>query len=483
MPSSKPVIDPAQLARIADNAMASRGFIVHPSAQALAEADKKSAANGAGGVEDLTALPWTSIDNTQSRDLDQIEVSEKVDGGTRLLVGIADVERYVPLASASETLAAHNTTSVYTGVRTYPMLPERFSFDLTSLVADQPRFAIVVETLIGPDGSLKSGKVYPALVKNKGKLAYPTVSEWLDGKAPPPGALAGSETLQAQVRMQDELARLLSAARKKAGALDIDTGETEVVADAHGVVSGIAAHRQTRAGSLIEELMIASNRAVAMELDRRKLPSIRRVVKEPERWARIAAYAAQRGSKLPAEPDAKALSGFVDKIRASQPDHFAEVSLALVKLIGKGEYAAHQPGAEEIGHFGLATEEYAHSTAPNRRYVDLVAQRLLKGVHAYTLHELSSIAAHCTAQETEAKKVERQVQKSAAALLFQNRLGETFNGVITGSSDKGTFVRVLEMPVEGKVTQGEKGLHVGDKVRVTLHDVSVEKGYVDFYAA
>jgi exoribonuclease-2 len=480
---SKTDIDASQLARLADGAMASHGFIVHPSAQATAEAAQKTAADGAGGVKDMTALPWTSIDNPESRDLDQIEYSEAVDGGVRLYVGIADVERYVPFASALESLAGHNTTSVYTGVRTYPMLPERLSFDLSSLNADQMRFSIVIESVISNDGTLTSGKVYPALVKNKGKLAYPSVSDWLDGKAPPPGALANDAGLRAQVEMQDKLAKALAEARKRNGALDIDTGETTLVTDGKGTVTGIAAHHQTRAGSLIEELMVVSNRTVAKQLDASGKASIRRVVKEPERWARIVAYAAQRSYKLPAEPEAKALSAFVDAQRKSAPERFAELSLALVKLIGKGEYAAHQPGAEEVGHFGLATEEYAHSTAPNRRYPDLVAQRLLKGTHAYTFEQLAGVAAHCTLQEGEAKKVERQVQKSAAALLFQHRVGETFNGVITGATDKGTFVRVLEMPVEGKVTAGFKGLHVGDKVRVTLHDVSVEKGYIDFSVA
>ncbi len=476
--------DSALLVKIADRAMAQGGFIPHPPAKALSEAQAAAAAAYMDGTKDLSALPWTSIDNAESRDLDQIEAAERVDGGVKLYVGIADVEHAVPYGSANDQFASHNTTSVYTGVRTYPMLPERFSFDLTSLVADQKRLTVVIETLIGPDGVVKSGSVYPAITLNKGKLAYPTVSAWLDGKAPPPPGLDGKPELQKQVQLQDQLAKSLASGRKRLGALDIDTHEVQVVVDAGGNVSALTTHQQDRAGAIIEELMIASNTALAAELDRRGQPSIRRVVKEPERWAKIVAYAAGFQVTLPPQASALALSQFADKMRAEQPARFSEISLSLVKLIGRGEYEAHQPGQDETGHFGLAAEKYAHSTAPNRRYVDLVAQRIVKSTRAYGMEELSAVARHCTEQEIAAKKVERQVRKSVGAMLMRPRVGQTFNGVITGAeAGKGTYVQILEAHVEGKVLHGDKGLKVGDPVKVKLVGVDVERGYIDFAVA
>ena len=472
--------NPSLLARLAEEAMVKHGFLPHPPPEALAEANARQAATTADGARDLCGLAWTSIDNPESRDLDQIEAVEKADGGIKLYVGIADVERYVPVGSANDGFAAHNTTSVYTGVRTFPMLPERFSFDLTSLVADQKRFAVVIETLISPEGEVKNGKVYAALVLNRAKLDYPSVSAWLDGKAAAPARLAASPELSAQIKLQDELARILAAARKRAGALDVETSELRLVADEHGGVRELKAHQQDRAGGIIEELMIASNQAVAADLDARGRPSIRRVVKEPEHWDRIVAYARERGGKLPAAPSVLELSRFVEAMRSARPAQFAEISLALIKMIGRGEYVAHLPGAAEVGHFGLATQRYTHATAPNRRYIDLVMQRIVKGSRPYTATELSVIAARCTQFESEAQKVERQVHKSAAALLIRSRVGESFDGIVTGAGDKGTFVRVVDPPVEGKIIMGERGLKVGDKARVRLHDVNVEKGFIDF---
>jgi VacB/RNase II family 3'-5' exoribonuclease len=476
--------DAALLAKISDRAMTEGGFIPAPPAKAVAEAQAVGPTQGFNGAKDLSALPWTSIDNVESRDLDQIEAAERVDGGIKLYVGIADVEHAVPYGGANDQFAAHNTTSVYTGVRTYPMLPERFSFDLTSLVADQKRLTVVIETVIGPDGVVKSGVVYPAITVNKGKLAYPTASAWLDGKAPPPPGLDGKTELQKQVQLQDALAKLLRAGRKKLGALDIDTHEIEVLKDAAGKVSALTTHQQDRAGAIIEELMIASNTALAVELDRRGQPSIRRVVKEPERWAKIVAYAAGFSVKLPDTASAVALSSFADKMRREKPDRFSEISLSLVKLIGRGEYEAHKPGQDETGHFGLAAEAYAHGTAPNRRYVDLVAQRIVKKTRAYAMDELAAVALRCTEQEIAAKKVERQVRKSAGAMLMKPRVGETFAAVVTGADPaKGSYAQVLDVHVEGKVMHGAKGLKVGDPVRVKLVDVNVERGFIDFDVA
>ncbi len=479
-------IDHGVLVQVALTAMREKGFLPDPPDDAVAEAaHAQPVAAPTAGMRDLRAMPWTSIDNPESQDLDQIEAAEVVAGGTRLYVAIADVDHFVAKGSAIDRFAGNNTTSVYTGVRTFPMLPERLSFHLSSLLADEARPAIVIETLVHDDGNISDGKLYPALVQNKGKLDYPSVSAWLDGKAPPPGVLAHDETLRAQVQLHDKIARVLAAARRKAGALDVDTGEVRAEVDAHGNVTGLAPHHQDRAGSVIEELMIASNRTVAHALDLDRMVSIRRVVKQPERWQRIVAYANEHGVTLPPQPSSKALAGFIDRMRDEHPDDFADISLAVIKLMGRGEYVAHAPDEPDIGHFGLATMEYAHSTAPNRRYPDLVTQRLIKA-HAvgqkspYTRVELTQIAAHCSEMEAAAEKVERRVQKSAAAQLLQPQVGHTFDGIITGASDKGVFVRVSSPTAEGKVVKGGHGLTVGQRVRVRLLDVSVAKGFIDF---
>ncbi len=342
---------------------------------------------------------------------------------------------------------------------------------------------MVVETELAPDGTIVKSQTYPALVENHAKLDYPSVSAWLDGKGPLPPGLA-DKNLQEQVHQQDRLSQALAAARKKAGALDVDTEQQRpVVEDGH--VVAMVAHHQDRAGRIIEELMIASNRAVAHAFDVAGRPSIRRVVKEPERWARIVTYAKERGTHLPAGPSSIALSQFVEKMRVERPMEFGEISLAIVKLMGRGEYVAHVPGTPEIGHFGLATTEYTHSTAPNRRYPDLIAQRLVKALShhvasPYAADVLAQIAAHCSEREAAAEKVERRVRKSAAASLLAPMIGKTFDGIITGANDKGTFVRVFAPAAEGKVVHGERGLAVGDRVKVTLRDTNIERGFIDF---
>jgi exoribonuclease-2 len=474
------------LARVAEAAMREKGFVPNPPEAAVAEAARaQPVVNPAAGMRDLRALPWTSIDNPESQDLDQIEVAEAVEGGTLLRVGIADVDHFVAPGSAIDRYAGNNTTSVYTGVRTFPMLPERLSFHLSSLLANEVRAAIVIETLVHADGSISDAVTYPALVENKAKLDYPSVSAWLDGHAPPPGALANDATLRAQVQLHDQLARTLGERRRSDGAIDVDTGEVRPVLDASGHVTGLVAHHQDRAGRVIEELMIASNRSVARSLDKAGLTSIRRVVKQPERWARIVTYAGEHGVTLPPEPSSQALAGFVDEMRRTRADEFTEISLAIVKLMGRGEYVAHAPNEPDIGHFGLATMEYAHSTAPNRRYPDLITQRILKA-HAdkqrapYSREELAKIAARCSEMEANAEKVERRVQKSAAAQLLQHKVGSVFAGIITGAGEKGTFVRVFEPTAEGKVVRGAQGLAVGQKVQVRLLAANVEKGFIDF---
>jgi exoribonuclease-2 len=472
------------LARIAEDAMRERGFIPHPPDAARSEADQARAATD--GLTDLRALPWTSIDNIESQDLDQIEVAEAQTGGTRLWVGIADVGAFVEPAGPIDRFAGNNTTSVYTGVRTFPMLPERLSFDRTSLLADESaRPAMVIESFIKADGSIGDApKVYPALVVNRAKLDYPSVSVWLDGGAAP-AALANEPTLRAQIELQDRLAKSLADARRRDGALDVDTAELRAKVDAQGHVIGLEPHHQDRAGRVIEELMIASNRSVARVLDGAGVASIRRVVKEPERWAKIVEYAGQRGSKLPESPSSLALAQFIDRMRKERASEFTEISLALVKLMGRGEYVAHEPRAPEIGHFGLATAVYTHATAPNRRYPDLITQRLLRAVArgagrpAYAVDQLAAIAERCTKMEAEAEKVQRRVHKSAAASLLASRVGEIFDAVVTGANERGTFARILAPAVDGKVVRGAGGLEVGARVRVKLTDVSVERGFID----
>jgi exoribonuclease-2 len=473
----------SSLSRIAEAAMRDLGFEPRVPDAALAAADAAPKTPSADrAVRDLRDLPWTSIDNPESRDLDQIEAIDATAGGTRLYVGIADVDAYVAKGSAIDRFARANTTSVYTGVRTFPMLPERLSFDVTSLVEGKARLAVVYETEIARDGTIGEVKTSRALVQNRAKLDYPSVTAWLEGSGPVPEGLADDPLLQAQVRGQDDLARLLGDGRKRAGAIDVDTEETRPVME-DGRVTELVAAKQTRAGRIIEELMIASNRAVARALDAAEVPSVRRVVKEPERWAKIVTYAGERGVKLPAAPSSLALAQFVDTMRRDKPGDFADISLSIVKLMGRGEYVAHAPGSRELGHFGLATLQYTHSTAPNRRYVDLVTQRLVKTLGEgapYGLAELAQIAEHASEREVAAQKVERRVRKSAAASLLRSRVGERFEGIVTGAADKGTFVRIFRPHAEGKVVEGGRGLRVGDRVTVTLLDTNVERGFIDF---
>ncbi len=436
-------------------------------------------------AKDLRDLLWCSIDNDDSRDLDQLSVADRrPDGATRLLIAIADVDALVSKGSAVDRHAAVNTTSVYTAARIYPMLPERLSFDLTSLIQDADRLAVVIEIVVTPDGALDGSDVYRALVRNRAKLAYDSVAEWLEGRAPAPAPLAAIAGLEENLRWQDEAAQHLRAVRREQGALDLETIEAHAVFTGEEL-SGLEQPQKNRARQLIEDLMIAANGVTARFLDAKGLPSLRRVLRSPERWERIVDVASQLGEALPGEPDAAALETFLTRRRAADPLRFPDLSLTIVKLMGSGEYAVDQPGQTPLGHFGLAVRDYTHSTAPNRRYPDVVTQRLLKAALAqapcpYSLSELAGLAAHCTEQEDDANRIERQVRKSAAAMLLENRIGQTFDGVVTGASEKGTWVRIFEPPVEGKVAQGAAGLDVGDRARVRLISTDVERGFIDF---
>lgn len=472
----------------ARRAMIANGFTPDIPADVTAEVAKASDPSSLplGSARDLRALPWSSIDNDSSLDLDQIEVAEKLpNGDVRVSVGIADVDVLVPRGSATDGFAAANSCSVYTGVETFPMLPNRLSTELTSLAQGADHPSIVIEFVVAPDGTVKSHDVYLARVQNKAKLAYGNVGAWLDGRAQLPAA--GTSVIQEQLRLQDTVAQALRDHRGKQGALSLETIEAEAVVHADKSVS-IELVEKTRASHLIEDFMIAANVAMAEFLDERKSPTIRRVVRTPERWDRIVALAAEHGEKLPATPDSGALEAFLLRRRAADPDRFADVSVAVVKLIGPGVYELHEPGTPDTGHFGLAMHDYTHATAPNRRFADLVTQRLLKAVLAgkpspYTNDELAKIAAHCTEREDAARKVERQVRKEAAAAAFSSRVGETFDAIVTGATPKGTYVRVTSPPVEGRVMRGEQGLDVGDRTRVTLLSTDPARGFIDFGAA
>jgi exoribonuclease-2 len=478
---------PFDLRQAAHQAMLDNGFIpdVPPAVEAEV-ANMKAQIARDGGVQDLRQLPWSSIDNDSSKDLDQIEVVEQLSNGdARVRVAIADVASTVTAGSQTDQFASKNATSVYTGVVTYPMLPDRLSTDLTSLAENDDRASVVIEFVVASDGSVTSHNVYLARVHNFAKLSYRNVGGWLDGNSTLPPA--ATQPIQEQLRLQESIAKSLRANRAAAGALDLDTIEAQSVVHADDTVS-VELVTKTRASHLIEDFMIAANVAMAQFLDEHGSPTIRRVVRTPERWNRIVALAATLGHTLPEQPDSLALEGFLAKQRASDPDHFPDLSLSVVKLMGPGEYAVHQPGSSDTGHFALAAHDYTHSTAPNRRFADLVTQRLLKSVLAgqsapYTNEELSQIAAHCTEREDAARKVERQVRKEVAAFSMTNRIGQTFDAIVTGVTQKGTFARVIKPPVEGRIMHGEHGLDVGEKVRLRLISTDPVRGFVDFEVA
>ena len=478
----------ADLRAAAHRAMLANNFApdIPAAVQAEVSAAKDPASSAPGNAIDLRALPWSSVDNDSSRDLDQLEVAERLgNGDVRVRVAIADVDGTVRAASATDQFAALNSTSVYTGVETFPMLPERLSTGLTSLGQDDERPAVVIEFVVESNGDIRSSTVYLARVENHAKLAYGNVGAWLDGHGTLPPFAAPA--IQEQVRLQDEVAQALRSDRARHGALTLETIEAQSVVHDDKSVS-VELVEKTRASHLIEDFMIAANVAMAEFLDSKGSPSIRRVVRTPERWDRIVALAAKSGDTLPASPDSKALEAFLAKRRAADPVHFPDLSLAIVKLLGPGEYVMHKPGDADAGHFGLATHDYTHSTAPNRRYADLVTQRLLKAVLSgvkspYTPDELANVAAHCTEREDAARKVERQVRKECAADSMSSRVGETFNSIVTGVTPKGTFVRLLAPPVEGRVMRGEQGLDVGEQVRVKLLSTDVQRGFIDFGVA
>ncbi|GAC1471595.1 MAG: RNB domain-containing ribonuclease [Isosphaeraceae bacterium] len=478
---------PGQLRDIAYRAMIDRGLEPDfpPEAVQQLNAIQGPAREAGGSVRDLRERLWCSIDNDSSKDLDQLTVAEELtSGAVKILIAIADVDVLVKLASPIDRHARVNTTSVYTAARIFPMLPERLSTDLTSLNEGEDRLAIVIELTVANDGSVQDFDVYRALVRNQAKLAYRSVAAWLDGQGPMPDGVSRIRGLDEQLRTQARIAGAMKSIRHVHGALDFETIEPQAVVK-DGAVVDLRVDARNRAQELIEDFMIAANSASAQFLQKHGFPALRRIVRNPERWDRIRDVARSFGEELPANPDSKALSAFLAGRRQSDPLRFPDLSLTIVKLMGAGEYVAQLPGQESAGHFGLAVQSYSHSTAPNRRYPDLITQRLLKSALAgekspYAPADLESLATHCTDQENAARKVERQVRKSAAAQFLSNRVGEIFDALVTGASDKGTWVRVLTPPVEGKLIRGQAGLDVGDPLRVQLTDVNVVRGFIDF---
>jgi VacB/RNase II family 3'-5' exoribonuclease len=479
----------AHLRDLAIAAMRSRGLDPAFPADALAQADALGTAprTTEEPVRDLRTLLWCSIDNDDSRDLDQLSVAEPLGGpagDVKVLVAIADVDAGVPKGSPIDRHAALNTVSVYTAAIIFPMLPEKLSTDLTSLADQQERLSVVIECVIAADGTLKSSDLYGARVVNHAKLAYNSVGAWLAGSGPLPAAAAAVPGMDAQLKLQDGVAQALATQRHEHGALDFATIEVRATFDGDRV-RDLQPELPNRAKQLIENLMIAANGATARFLEARGFASIRRVVKTPKHWDRIVALAAETGDRLPAAADPRALQAFLAKRRAADPDQFPDLSHNVIKMLGSGEYVVERPGGDTAGHFGLAVKDYTHSTAPNRRYPDLLTQRLVKAALAghqppYSVSDLERLSAHCTEQEDNADKVERQIRKSAAAMVVSSRIGDEFDAIVTGASPKGTFVRVFAPPIEGMLVRGQRQLDVGDRLRVRLTGADVDKGFIDF---
>jgi VacB/RNase II family 3'-5' exoribonuclease len=472
---------------IAHDAMLQGGLLPDFSPAVMAETNQltQAARSSSAAARDLQGLLWASIDNDDSRDLDQLSVAEPMpDGAVKILVAIADVDALVRKGSAIDGHASTNTTSVYTAAEIFPMLPERLSTNLTSLAEGQERLAIVVEMVIGADGTVTASDIYPATVQNRAKLAYNGVAAWLEGTAPAPPKLAAVSGMDGQIRIQDRVAQSLRKVRRVHGALQLETLEVRAVFDGDALAD-LLPEEKNRAKELIEDFMIAANGVTAKFLEKKGMPSLRRVLQTPKHWDGIVALAAKTGAQLPETPDPVALDAFLTQRRQVDPARFPDVSLSVVKLLGSGEYVLDVPGQPAVGHFALAVKDYTHSTAPNRRFPDLITQRLLKATLAgqpspYSVDELTALARHCTEQEDNAAKVERQVGKSVAALLLASRIGAQFDGIVTGASDKGTWVRISGPIAEGKVVRGFAGLHVGDQVRVQLVHTDVARGFIDF---
>jgi VacB/RNase II family 3'-5' exoribonuclease len=477
----------AILQRIARRSMIERGLFPDFSPEALSELAgiNAPATRTEEPIRDLKNLPWCSIDNADSLDLDQLTVAEAMSkDSVKILVAISDVDAIVRKDSAIDDHARQNTTSVYTAAEIFPMLPEKLSTNYTSLNNGTDRLAIVIEMMIAEDGSLQTSEIYGATVHNHAKLAYNSVAAWLEGHGPMPGGIDAIEGLSENLLLQDRVAQGMKAFRYMHGALNLETIEARPVFDADEL-KDLEVEMKNRAKDIIEDFMIAANGVTARYLASKMFPSLRRVVHTPKRWDRIMELASELGFALPSEPDSKALERFLGKAKTADPLRFPDLSLSIIKLLGAGEYMVEFPGDSSEGHFGLAVKDYTHSTAPNRRYPDLVTQRLLKAAMAehpvpYDKDKITALAKHCTEEEDAAKKVERQVGKSAAAMLLESKIGNRFDAIVTGAAPKGTWVRLLHMPIEGKLVHGFKGMDVGRRIRVQLIHTDVERGFIDF---
>ncbi|MBB6052975.1 RNB domain-containing ribonuclease [Armatimonas rosea] len=471
------------LVAVAERALRDAGFV--PTFPLAVEEAAQERVPLPTDLPDLRHLLWSSVDNAESRDLDQIEVAERLpDGDILLRVGIAEVDWRVPQGGVIDQHAAQNTSSLYTPGHVFPMLPEALSTATTSLLADQDRVAMVVSLRVNPDGTLQERSAAPALVRNYAKLAYERIGPWLEGNAEVPDEVAAVPGLEEQLRLQDETLDRFLALREKQGALNFESVETQPITE-NGKVVGMKTVHKNRARLLIESFMVAVNTAVAEILHESGRASIQRIVRAPRRWDRIVEVAKTVNEALPELPDPRALSAFLERRRAADPEKFPELSLTIVKLLGPGEYALVKAGLQSEGHFGLAVGGYTHSTAPNRRYVDIVVQRLIKSVlHStpapYTPDQLEALAAHCTERASMADKVERRLRKTAAALFLQPRLGEIFDATITGVKNGKVYARLLDPPIEGRVTRNEHGVDVGDRVSVKLIKADPETGFIDF---
>ena len=475
------------LRKIARKAMLEKGLFPDFSQQAV---DELNSINGAvtnidSSVKDLRNFIWCSIDNDDSLDLDQLSVAIPKPGNLKsILIAIADVDATVKKGGAIDDHAKNNTTSIYTAAEIFPMLPEKLSTDITSLNLETDRFAVVVEMSIGEDGSVQSSDIYQAMVRNHAKLAYNSVAAWLEGNGPMPKEIGAVKGLDENIRLQDKIAKKLKAVRHAHGALDLETVEVHPVFEGD-TVKELEIEKRNCAKDIIEDFMVAANGVTARYLASKNLPSIRRIVKTPKRWDRIVELASEHNFKLPQVPDSKALDSFLLSAKAADALRFPDLCLSVIKLLGPGEYVMELSGGNSEGHFGLAVKDYEHSTAPNRRFPDLITQRLLKAAIAgesmpYSEVELSDLAVHCTLEEDAAKKIERIVEKSAAAMVMESRIGEDFDAIVTGASEKGTWVRLMNPPIEGKLINGVEGLDVGNRLRVKLIHTDAERGFIDF---
>jgi VacB/RNase II family 3'-5' exoribonuclease len=485
--TSLPAADGSLLLTVARRAMLDNGLQpdFDDAAQKQLSDITQPASDAAGDIRDLRNLLWCSIDNDSSRDLDQLSVADPQSGGAvKVLVAIADVDALIKKGTPIDDHARVNTTSVYTAAAIFSMLPEKLSTDLTSLADGQVRSSLVVEMTISAAGAVTQSDIYRAKVCNRAKLAYNAVGAWLQGSGAAPDAVSSLAGMDRQLQVQDRVAQLLRKVRRARGALDLQTSEAQPVFNA-GVLVDLSPDETNRAKQLIEEFMVAANGVAAQFLSGNGFSTLRRVLRTPKRWERIVELARDMGEQLPADPSATALNAFLAKRLLAAPDTYQDLSLSVVKLLGSGEYMLDRPGQMMEGHFGLAVRDYTHSTAPNRRFPDLITQRIIKAAltkktSPYSDAELQDLAEHCTLQEHNAAKVERAVNKSAAASLLASRIGAKFDAIVTGASDKGTWVRISSPLTEGKVVKGFQGLDVGDHVRVTLLHTDVARGFIDF---